>query len=66
MGIILTFDICKVDDESLQRDAKFLNYFMTVTKTFTFTTWTATSTLGSIYCTPAGWDMGACSGYTGK
>ena len=55
-----------MDDESLQRDAKFLNYFMTVTKTFTFTTWTATSTLGSIYCTPAGWDMGACSGYTGK
>ena len=56
-----------LDDSKLEgRDPKFLNYFLTVTKTFTFTTHTATSSLASVYCTPDNWTMNACPGFTGK
>merc|ERR1712012_125323 len=56
-----------LEDSKLEgRDPKFLNYFLTVTKTFTFTTHTATSSLASVYCTPAGWSMNACPGFPGK
>lgn len=37
-----------------ERAAKFLNYWMTRTVTSTFTTFTATSSVGSLYCTPIG------------
>ena len=57
----------ELEDSKLEaRDPKFLNYFLTVTKTYTFTTNTATSTLASIYCTPDGWSMGACAGNAGR
>ena len=57
----------ELDDSKLEgRDPKFLNYFLTVTKTYTFTTLTATSSLGSVYCTPAGWTMNACPGASGR
>merc|ERR1712083_119366 len=41
------------------RAARFLNYWMTRTVTSTFTTFTSTSSLGSLYCTPWGYtDIG--------
>ena len=52
--------------DGTERDAKIFNYFMTATKTTTFTSYTATSTLASILCTPEGWTMPACAGSAGK
>merc|ERR1712018_364007 len=51
-------------DES--RKGKFLNYFLTVTSTYTFTSFTATSTIASLTCTPPGWTMHGCKGSQGK
>ena len=36
------------------REARYLNYWLTRTVTTTYTTFTATSSLGSVYCTPLG------------
>merc|ERR1711988_1799847 len=48
------------------RNPKFLNYFMTVTDIYTFTSYIATSTLASLHCTPDGWTMAGCPGSFGK
>merc|ERR1712115_237545 len=42
------------------RPARFLNYWMTRVVTSTFTTYTSTSSLGSLYCTPIGYTDIAC------
>merc|ERR1712117_503152 len=48
------------------RQGKFLNYFLTVTSIYTFVSYTATSTLASLICTPPGWTMHGCKGGQGK
>ena len=45
-----------------EREAKFLNYWMTTTVTWTYTSFTATSTIGSVYCTPIGMTEIMCPG----
>ena len=45
----------KINDKGNEdREARFLNYWMTRTVTTTYTTFTATSSLASVYCTPLG------------
>ena len=56
----------ELDLEGSRRKAKVFNYFMTATKTTTFFTYTATSTIASILCTPEGWTMAPCPGSKGK
>ena len=46
--------------EGEEREAKFLNYWLTRTITNTLLDFTATSKVGSIACTPAGWSMLSC------
>ena len=50
------------------RKAKFLNYWMTISKTMTITSYSTTSTFGSIICTPTSFEYGPCpgSGWVGK
>merc|ERR1711992_76713 len=55
-----------VDIEGAEREGKVFNYFMTATKTTTFYSYTATSTLASLICTPEGWTMPACPASPGK
>ena len=43
-----------------EREAKFLNYWMTTTVTWTYTSFTTTSTIGSVYCTPPGMTEKMC------
>ena len=50
------------DIEGSERAARFVNYWMTITKSTTITSFTLTSTFASIYCTPYGWKHGACQG----
>ena len=45
-----------------EREAKFLNYWMTTTVTWTYTSFTGTSTIGSVYCTPIGMTEKMCAG----
>ena len=52
--------------EGAEREGKVFNYFMTATKTTTFYSYTATSTLASLLCTPEGWTMPACPASPGK
>ena len=47
----------EIDDE---REGKFLNYWMTKTVTWTYTSFTATSSIASVYCTPASWTDSNC------
>ena len=42
------------------REEKFLNYWMTTTVTWTYTSYTATSSIASVYCTPASWTDNNC------
>merc|ERR1712130_338152 len=42
------------------RDPKFLQYWLTTTRTFTSTSITATYTIYSLACTPGGWPYAAC------
>merc|ERR1711997_731815 len=42
------------------RQAKFLHYWMTISETFTITSYTTTSTFGSVYCTPLDFVYSAC------
>merc|ERR1712045_302694 len=48
--------------EMLERNKRFLNYWLTITKTTTLTSYTTTSSLGSIICTPYGQSFGPCAG----
>ena len=45
-----------------EREAKFLNYWMTTTVISTFTSFTATSSLASLVCTPDGYTDSGCPG----
>merc|ERR1719461_803021 len=42
------------------RDPKFVQYWLTTTRTFTSTSVTATYTIYSVACTPGGWPYAAC------
>ena len=42
------------------RQGKFLLYWMTTTLTSTTTSYTATSTLASLECTPTSWSLSQC------
>ena len=60
-------EISKVVDVSSskdidEREAKFLNYWMTTTIISTFTSFTATSSLASLACTPIGYTGAGCPG----
>merc|ERR1711935_1039324 len=48
------------EEDYEDREAKFFNYWMTTTVITTFPTYTATSSLGSIICTPAGFTDSNC------
>ena len=43
------------------REGKFLNPWMTITTTNTRTTYTATSTIATVVCTPDGWSIRMCN-----
>merc|ERR1712004_389539 len=45
-----------------ERNKRFLNYWLTITKTTTLTSYTTTSKIGSLICTPYGFKPGACAG----
>merc|ERR1711997_509974 len=45
-----------------QRQGRFVNYWITTTFTSTTTSYTATSTLASIICTPVGYSFANCPG----
>ena len=47
-------------DEPSGREGRFLLYWLTTTTTSTTTSFTATSSIGSIYCTPAGYTNALC------
>ena len=47
-------------DSQTDRDPKFLLYWMTTTSTSTTTSYTATSTIASLECTPSGYTINAC------
>ena len=59
-------DTEELEIEGAEREGKVFNYFMTATKTTTFYSYTATSTLASLLCTPEGWTMPACPASPGK
>ena len=48
--------------ELTEREGRYLNYWLTTTITATFTTYTGTSTIASILCTPAGYTQAGCPG----
>merc|ERR1712095_157977 len=48
------------NDDDDEREAKFFNYWMTTTVTTTYTSYTSTSSLGSLYCTPIGYENLNC------
>ena len=51
----------------MKRQEKFLNYWMTITKTQTITSYTTTSTFSAIACTPPNFAYGGCAANgTGK
>ena len=58
--------IDQMDDQEIlsssfdARQAKFLNYWMTISTTFTITSYTTTSSFGSVQCTPLDFIYSAC------
>ena len=48
--------------ELSQKEGRFLNYWLTTTITSTFTTYTDTSSVASLVCTPAGYTNDGCPG----
>jgi hypothetical protein len=48
--------------ELTEREGRFLNYWITTTITTTYTTYTGTSSLASLICTPAGYTLDGCPG----
>jgi hypothetical protein len=55
-------DSKQIDEE---REAKFLNYWMTTTVITTYTSYTVTSSIASVVCTPAGYTDAGCPGNAG-
>ena len=57
----------QIELEPSERQKKFLNYWMTITKTSTITSYTTTSTFSAIACTPPNFAYGGCAANgTGK
>merc|ERR1712156_557307 len=52
--------ISSQDELDQEREAKFINYWMTTTITTTYTSYTATSSVGSVVCTPLGYTNQNC------
>merc|ERR1712054_102280 len=48
------------DAETSRRDGRFLLYWLTTTSTSTTTIFTATGTIATLACTPAGYTLSAC------
>merc|ERR1712014_36739 len=48
------------DVENSRRDGRFLLYWLTTTSTSTTTIFTATGTIATLACTPAGYTLSAC------
>merc|ERR1712123_323496 len=63
----ISSEVTKKDEELIEsgkkeyeREGKFLLYWMTTTTTSTFTTYTATTTLGALECTPSSFGISQC------
>merc|ERR1711936_691304 len=48
------------ESEPSQRDPRFLLYWMTTTSTSTLTSFTATTSIGTLECTPSSFTISAC------
>ena len=48
--------------EISQKEGRFLNYWLTTTITTTYTTYTGTSSVASLICTPADYTNAGCPG----
>merc|ERR1712102_3084 len=57
---ILNSGIQEDDEESRRRDARFLLYWATSTVTSTTTSYTSTSTLATLECTPTSYSLSIC------
>ena len=53
-------EVSSGQEQQVVRQAKFLQYWMTTTSTTTITTFTATSTMHSLQCTPSNFPLAAC------
>merc|ERR1719394_1513243 len=49
-----------VELEGSERAARFVNYWMTITKSTTITSYTTTSTVSALFCTPFDFSYGPC------
>merc|ERR1712106_59862 len=63
----ISSEVTKKDEELIEsgkreyeREGKFLLYWMTTTTPSTFTTYTATTTLGALECTPSSFGISQC------
>merc|ERR1711892_774564 len=63
----ISSEVSKKDEELIEsgkkeyeREGKFLLYWMTTTTTSTFTSYTATTTLGALECTPSSFGISQC------
>jgi len=57
----------QIELEASERQKKFLNYWMTITKTSTITSYTTTSSFSAVICTPPDFPYGGCAANgTGK
>ena len=48
--------------QNSEKEGRFLNYWLTTTITTTLTSYTATSSVASLICTPAGYTNDGCPG----
>merc|ERR1711933_265755 len=53
-------DLQSSHEEASEREGRFVKYWITTTFTSTTTSYTATSSIGSIICTPNGWTYANC------
>ena len=53
-------DLVESGQAEYEREGKFLLYWKTTTTTSTFTSYTATTTLGALECTPSGFGVSQC------
>ena len=49
-----------INDAKVTREGKFLVYWMTTTSITTITSYSSTFSLGSIHCTPSGYELSEC------
>merc|ERR1712073_167587 len=53
-------EVMSGESEPSQRDPRFLLYWMTTTSTSTLTSFTATTSIGTLECTPSSFTISAC------